>query len=325
MRKKALTEEEARLSPQSNVISRGLGNVSNHVPEIDEVCFKRGDRFVICTDGIWGAMPHHELLSRLTAQGQLSAISGNLSMEVDSIGFANGGHHDNHTLTMIEVLEDSVKKASFVSNIILPHLDIRKNTKLIIYTALSTLALSTATIVTIQALKGCGDDERKTNISQTSSGIIFPELGLKGQYVDIDHGKSGEDRRSRDSEKKREKNDSIAVLDSDTTTVALESVFDKIRNMKNVKAESVAEAVKRLENGMDTIINLLDSLWQGGEDSVKVAFLEKLKQKKAQYPYYNVVGDKKPYKPTPNAIRTLNGIEKELRRITGTPQVSDAE
>lgn len=326
VRKKALTEEEARLSPQSNVISRGLGNVSNHVPEIDEVCFKRGDRFVICTDGIWGAMPHHELLSRLTAQGQLSAISGNLSMEVDSIGFANGGHHDNHTLTMIEVLEDSVKKASFVSNIILPHLDIRKNTKLIIYTALSTLALSTATIVTIQALKGCGDDERKTNISQTSSGIIFPELGPKGQYVEIVNDAFSDGKRgSTDSEEKREKNDSIDVPDSDTTTVALESVFDKIRNMKNVKADSVAEAVKRLENGMDTIINLLDSLWQGGEDSVKVAFLEKLKQKKGQYSNYNKVGKKKPYKPTTNAIRTLNRIEKELRLITGTYQDSDAE
>ena len=37
VRSKAITEEQARVSPQSNVITRGLGNTSNHVADIDEV------------------------------------------------------------------------------------------------------------------------------------------------------------------------------------------------------------------------------------------------------------------------------------------------
>ncbi|MBQ9651505.1 MAG: protein phosphatase 2C domain-containing protein, partial [Prevotella sp.] len=37
VRTKALTEEQARVSPQSNVITRGLGNTSNHVADITEI------------------------------------------------------------------------------------------------------------------------------------------------------------------------------------------------------------------------------------------------------------------------------------------------
>lgn len=52
VRTKALTEEQARMSPQSNIISRGLGSVGNNTPEIEEIPYRKGDRFVLCTDGV---------------------------------------------------------------------------------------------------------------------------------------------------------------------------------------------------------------------------------------------------------------------------------
>lgn len=107
VRSKALTEEEARTSPQSNVISRGLGSIANHIPEIIEVPFKKGDKFILCTDGVWGSMPHKELLKHLFSKTSIKSIINNLSSKVDELGRKNGGHHDNHTIAIIEMDCDS--------------------------------------------------------------------------------------------------------------------------------------------------------------------------------------------------------------------------
>ncbi|MBR1521036.1 MAG: protein phosphatase 2C domain-containing protein [Bacteroidaceae bacterium] len=105
-----MTEEQARLSPQSNVIKRALGATSNHVPEIEEVPYCRGDRFVLCTDGVWGIMPHEQLVERLISHLELGTLADRLSAEVDQMGFSRGGGHDNHTLAIVEVQTDSKLK-----------------------------------------------------------------------------------------------------------------------------------------------------------------------------------------------------------------------
>lgn len=107
---KALTEEQARVSPHSNVITRGLGNTNNHVADIVEIPYCKGDRFILCTDGIWGIMPREELECRFTSQQDLSSLVSSLSQEVDQIGFSKGGNHDNHTLAVIEMNSDSILK-----------------------------------------------------------------------------------------------------------------------------------------------------------------------------------------------------------------------
>lgn len=107
---KALTEEEARVSPQSNVITRALGSTGNHVPDIEERAYQKGDRFVLCTDGVWGIMPHKELSQRLTTYQDTSTLVEKMSLEIDQIGNAKGGQHDNHTLAIFEVNTDSILK-----------------------------------------------------------------------------------------------------------------------------------------------------------------------------------------------------------------------
>ena len=131
VRSKALTEEQARVSPQSNVITRGLGNTTNHVADIDEVSYQKGDRFVLCTDGVWGIMPHGDLLRRLTDKQDITSKLTSMSAEIDQIGFSDGGHHDNHTLAIIEINTDSILKEKM-----------SKQTKILLAVLSSLLAIS---------------------------------------------------------------------------------------------------------------------------------------------------------------------------------------
>ncbi len=112
VRRKAMTEEQARRSPQANVITRGLGHLGNNIPDVVEVPYKAGDRFVLCTDGVWGSMTHNDIVSRFTSDEDLCCIVAGIDKEVDKIGAAAGGHHDNHTLAIMEMGKDSLKHAS---------------------------------------------------------------------------------------------------------------------------------------------------------------------------------------------------------------------
>lgn len=110
VRNKALTEEQARTSPQSNVISRGLGCVKNNAPDIQEIPYRYGDRFVLCTDGVWGSMPANQLYERLCENKDLIGLVTSIQSEIDNIGFSKGGKHDNHTIAIVDVLANSKMK-----------------------------------------------------------------------------------------------------------------------------------------------------------------------------------------------------------------------
>lgn len=141
VRAKALTEEQARQSPQSNVITRGLGNTSNHVAEIDEVPYRRGDRFIACTDGVWGIMPHDKLLDNLGIQLDAANVVRPLQQEVDRLGASEGGNHDNHTLAIIEMAEDSTLKEKM-----------NKQIKIILMALSAILALSIITNIVMAVI-----------------------------------------------------------------------------------------------------------------------------------------------------------------------------
>ncbi len=112
VRKWQLTEEQARLSAQSNIITRALGTQDTCEPEIDVVAYEKGDRFVLCTDGIWGAFPESMLIKKMSENKSLDFVVDQLSTETDEQGRANGGHHDNLTIAIIETKTDSKKKDS---------------------------------------------------------------------------------------------------------------------------------------------------------------------------------------------------------------------
>lgn len=103
-----ITEEQARLSAQSNVITRALGIKPDVEVDVEELPYSRGDLFVLCTDGIHGTMPEHDLLRLFTNQRmKLGALTDDVATTIDNQGRSKGGGHDNLTLAMVEMKENS--------------------------------------------------------------------------------------------------------------------------------------------------------------------------------------------------------------------------
>lgn len=103
-------EEEARTSPSSNIITRALGPMQSPEADIVEVAYEKGDRFMLCTDGIWGSMPEKNLINIVGSTPSLSGAVDSLSIQVDELGRAAGGGHDNLTVALLETTKNSKLK-----------------------------------------------------------------------------------------------------------------------------------------------------------------------------------------------------------------------
>ena len=110
VRLKKITEEEARNHPQSNIVTRALGIRPTMEIEIEEVAFQRGDRFVICTDGVWGMMPQRDLVKSLSQVMGIVELAYKLAEEIDNIGKEAGGGHDNLTLAIVDTTFESLQR-----------------------------------------------------------------------------------------------------------------------------------------------------------------------------------------------------------------------
>lgn len=106
-----ITEEQARLSAQSNIITRALGIQPDVEVDVAELPYERGDRFLLCSDGIHGTMPEAELIRKATNHKQvLGALTDDIATAVDNSGRTAGGGHDNLTLALIETKKTSKLK-----------------------------------------------------------------------------------------------------------------------------------------------------------------------------------------------------------------------
>jgi protein phosphatase len=99
-----INEEQARLSEKSNIITRALGIKSTVEIEItDNLSYQKGDRFMLCTDGICGVIPESELVKMTSEKGNVETVVSNLVEKIDAIGKTHGGKHDNLTAVLIEI------------------------------------------------------------------------------------------------------------------------------------------------------------------------------------------------------------------------------
>lgn len=104
VRRGILSDEQARLSVESNIISRALGIE----PEIDVevtggISYQEHDRFVVCTDGIWGTLPEEKLISAWSEERPVEAITASLIEQINTTQYAAGGDHDNMTIALTEI------------------------------------------------------------------------------------------------------------------------------------------------------------------------------------------------------------------------------
>jgi len=123
-----LTEEQARLSAQSNIILRALGTKDDIEVETYDLPYDTGDIFFLCSDGVWGSMPEKELIERISISQTPKSITEKLAAYINNIGIKNGGGHDNLTAAMVittknskirSKMEQKIKKACIVLTILL--------------------------------------------------------------------------------------------------------------------------------------------------------------------------------------------------------------
>ena len=112
VKQKVITEEQARLSAQSNVITRALGAKYDVEVDCAVLPFLAGDRFVLCTDGIHGSIPEPQLIEMLSSRSQsLGAVTDDIATTIDGEGHNAGGGHDNLTIAIIETNQNSILKS----------------------------------------------------------------------------------------------------------------------------------------------------------------------------------------------------------------------
>lgn len=103
VKQKVITEEQARLSAQSNVITRALGIKSDIEVDVTELPYDTGDRFLLTTDGIHGSVSEIELIEMVSDKKHaLGIVTDEIATTIDGKGRNEGGGHDNLTIAIIE-------------------------------------------------------------------------------------------------------------------------------------------------------------------------------------------------------------------------------
>ena len=176
VKQKVITEEQARLSAQSNVITRALGMKPDVEVEVHELSYEKGDRFVLCSDGIHGTMPEPEFIKMATQTGAIGAITDNIATVVDNLGRTNGGGHDNLTIVIVETNINSKIKAKM-----------SKKTRLIIL----ALAIVCALSIIFNIIQAVSKPDFSQQVQELSSRVDSLDKKIKLHQVFVDSlGKS---------------------------------------------------------------------------------------------------------------------------------------
>lgn len=96
-----LTEEEARTAPNSNIITQALGH-REVIPDTAVLSYEKGDRFLICSDGVWNMQPAKDLTITVTKPVNAGGAISEIMMRTDELGMEHGGHHDNLTAIVLD-------------------------------------------------------------------------------------------------------------------------------------------------------------------------------------------------------------------------------
>ena len=94
-----LTEEEAKSHRMRNVIYRSLGYQEDVEVDVQVVAVRRGDRFLLCSDGLSGHVEPHEIYHHLAQYGPQEAARRMVDLACDR------GGEDNITVVVAAVDE----------------------------------------------------------------------------------------------------------------------------------------------------------------------------------------------------------------------------
>jgi len=96
-----LSEEQARVHPLKNVVTRALGGDSEIQVDLREVRVEAGDFYLLCSDGLTTMLDDREIRQFLDQEGSLNEICRHLVQESN----LRGGL-DNVTVILVQIVED---------------------------------------------------------------------------------------------------------------------------------------------------------------------------------------------------------------------------
>ncbi len=103
-----ITEEEAKTHPSRSIITRALGSDPNMVPDVFQFDVKKGDRILLCSDGLHGMVSKEEIVQTLSSFDNPQRAANQLV----ELAKAHGGS-DNVTVIVANV--DDVRQMSEVA------------------------------------------------------------------------------------------------------------------------------------------------------------------------------------------------------------------
>ncbi len=107
-----LSEEEARVHPKRNVITRALGTEPSVTADTSAHSVSPGDRLLLCTDGLTGMLPDETIARLLAAAEPAEACRSLISAANDA------GGEDNITVVVVEIDgSESAPAGGFLSSL----------------------------------------------------------------------------------------------------------------------------------------------------------------------------------------------------------------
>jgi len=95
-----ITREQARTHPRRNVVTRALGSESGMLPDHWLLPAISGDRYLICSDGLFSELPDEAILPLLAAGAPQQAAEALVAAACDA------GGHDNVTVIVVDIDAD---------------------------------------------------------------------------------------------------------------------------------------------------------------------------------------------------------------------------
>jgi Serine/threonine protein phosphatase len=97
-----LTEEEARTHPLKNVVTRALGGGSSVSPDLQELVFSPGDRYLFCSDGLTTMVSDEEIRDNAATVREPQPLCQKL------VDLANEkGGVDNITVVVVDIVDSA--------------------------------------------------------------------------------------------------------------------------------------------------------------------------------------------------------------------------
>ena len=79
---------------------------------VEKIPYKKGDRFILCCDGIWNTLPEAEILKLFMAKDKTKDEVEYLTATINGIGVQRGGEHDNLTAIVVDMKQNSTYQYS---------------------------------------------------------------------------------------------------------------------------------------------------------------------------------------------------------------------